>query len=174
MPRKMKVVISHHEKVIADTLAMILRQSNIEAKSVYANSEAIELILTTKPDLAILCIVPLYDDFNGVWAAVAVRALVPSCHIMLIPGGSGDWVIGPLTLASERGYDFELMPEPVHPQDLLDLLRARAGEDIEPIAFQRAVEVPWTAPQQEVTPYPAASKRSGLLRKFANRFTRGR
>lgn len=174
MPRKMKVVITHHEKVIADTLAMILRQSNVEATAVYANSAAIELILSTNPDLVILCIVPFYDEFNGVWAAVAIRGLVPSCHIMLIPGGSGDWVTGPLTLASERGYDFELMPEPVHPQVLIDMLRARAGEDIEPIAFQRAAELSWTAPKQEVSPYPPASKRSGLLRKFASRFTRGK
>ncbi|WP_109484560.1 hypothetical protein [Occallatibacter savannae] len=174
MPRKMKVVITHHEKVIADTLATILRQSNVDATAFYANSAAIEPILSIKPDIAILCIVPLYDEFNGVWAAVAVRGLVPSCHIMLIPGGSGDWVIGPLTLASERGYEFEIIPEPVHPQELLDMLRARAGEDIEPIGSQRPAAASWAAPQQESSPYPVASKRSGLLRKFASRFTRGK
>jgi len=175
MPRKLKVVITHHEKCIVDTFAMILRQSNVDVTTAYANIEALELILSTKPDIAIICIVPHYDDFNGVYAAIVVRALVPHCQIVLVPGGSGTWVTGPLTLASEQGYNFQLMHEPIHPQEVLNMLRERAGEDIEPIAFQQlASACAQTAPAHESSPYPVFSKRNALLRKFASRFTRNK
>jgi hypothetical protein len=75
MPRRLKVVIAHHEKVSADTFAMILQQSNADAIAAYSNVSGLEVVLSTNPDLAILCIVLAYPgDLNGVYAAVVVRA----------------------------------------------------------------------------------------------------
>lgn len=134
MARRLKVVVAHHEKVIADTLCMVLNQSNVDATAAYSGVSGVELVLASQPDVAILCIVPAhYDDLNGVYAAVAVRELVPSCRVMLSPGGSGDWVINPLTFAQERGYEFELISEPVHPDELLRIVGESTGGDIEPI-----------------------------------------
>jgi hypothetical protein len=88
MPRRLKVVNLHHEKVVADTLATILRQCNADATATYSNVSGLEVVLSTNPDLAILCIVPAYhDDLNGVYAAVVVRGLMPACCIRLCPGG---------------------------------------------------------------------------------------
>src|ERR1700760_1229075 len=68
MPRKLKIVVAHHEKVIADTLVIILRQSNADAVAAYSGTSALDAVLTTDPDLAILCIVPAFrDDLNGVY-----------------------------------------------------------------------------------------------------------
>jgi two-component SAPR family response regulator len=134
MPRKLKVVVAHHEKLIVDTVVMILKQVNVDAIAAHSGVSALELVLSTSPDVAILCIVPSsLDDLNGVYAAVVVRALMPACRILLFPGGSGSWVVDPLTLARTRGYQFELIPEPIHPDDLFALLEKQTAGDIEPI-----------------------------------------
>jgi hypothetical protein len=135
MPRKLKVVIAHHEKAIADAFGKaILPQCNVDAKTAYSGVSGLELVLSTNPDVAILCIVPAYHgDLNGVFAAVVVRALMPACRVMLFPGGSGTWVTEPLLLAKARSYEFELLPEPIQPQGLLELLTKLTGGDIEPI-----------------------------------------
>jgi hypothetical protein len=70
---------------------------------------------------------------SGVYAAVVVRTLMPDCHIVLVPDGSGGWVDNPLNLALSRGIEFELIPEPVHPDELFGLLTSHTGRDIEPI-----------------------------------------
>jgi hypothetical protein len=134
MSRKLKVVVAHHEKVIADTLAIVLRQSNVEVATAYTGVSGLELVLSTNPDVAILCIVPTYDgDLNGVYAAVVVRALMPACRLLLYPGGSGSWVVEPLKTAEARGYEFELLMETTHPTEIFRLLGEQTGGDIEPI-----------------------------------------
>jgi len=84
--------------------------------------------------------VPAYlGDLNGVYAAVVVRALLPACCILLCPGGSGTWVNEPLARAKARGYEFELLPEPIHPEELFDVVTELTGGDFEPI---RKLSVP--------------------------------
>jgi CheY-like chemotaxis protein len=53
MPRKLNVVIAHHEKVMADTLAMVLKQANVDAAAAYSGIDALELVLSTHPDVAV-------------------------------------------------------------------------------------------------------------------------
>ena len=66
MSRRLKVVVAHHEKVIADTLCIVLNQSNVDATSAYSGVSGVELVLATQPDVAILCIVPGHYDAT-VW-----------------------------------------------------------------------------------------------------------
>ena len=133
MPRKLKVVVAHHEPVLADTLTKILTINDVEVVAAYSGVSGLELALSTNPDVAILCIVPAgYSDLNGVYAAVVVRALMPTCKIALVPGGSGGWVTEPLTLATSRGYDFDVWLEPIYNQ-LIERLSHFTGGDIEPI-----------------------------------------
>lgn len=134
MPRKLKAVIAHHEKIIADTLCKILQLHNMDAAAAYSGLSGLEAVLSTNPDLAILCIVPAGPhDLNGVYAAVVVRALMPTCRVVLFPGGSGNWVVEPLELAKARGYEFEVLPEPIPPKELLEIISELTGGDIEPI-----------------------------------------
>ncbi len=134
VPRKLRIVVTHHEKVIAGTLCKILHARNVDATAAYSGVSALETVFSKNPDLAILCIVPAHPgDLNGVFAAVAVRALMPACRILLCPGGSGLWVDEPLALAKARGYEFELLPEPIHPETVFELLGKLTGGDIEPI-----------------------------------------
>ena len=174
MSRRLKVVVAHHEKVIADTLCIVLNQSNVDATSAYSGVSGVELVLATQPDVAILCIVPAhYDDLNGVYAAVAVRGLLPSCRVILSPGGSGAWVENPLDLAQKRGYEFELICEPIHPQELLRILGESTGGEIEPIRStpgRRGPERAKTGMELYDPPHYVPDHRSALRKFFSKLF----
>jgi hypothetical protein len=174
MPRKLNVVIAHHEKPIADILVMVLKQSSVDAAAAYSGVDALKLVLSTHPDVAILCIVPAYDgDLNGVYAAIVVRALEPDCHIVLLPGGSGGWVIDPLNLALSRGIEFELTPEPVHPDVLFALLTPHTGGDIESIRLKtRAGETDGDATRAHVRDFAPTQPKwtlGPIFKKFTGR-----
>jgi CheY-like chemotaxis protein len=116
---KPKVLVADDEKVIADTLAMILNQSGFDAHAVYSGEKALELAPTLQPDMLITDVVML--DLNGIDAASRIRALLPSIKILLFSGQASTADL--LEKAHAQGYDFEILAKPVHPQDLLSKLR---------------------------------------------------
>ena len=65
---KPKVLVADDERVIADTLAMILNQSGFEARAVYSGERALELAATLKPDMLISDVI--MADLNGIDAAM--------------------------------------------------------------------------------------------------------
>jgi len=48
-----KVLVADDERVIADTLSMILNQSGFEARAVYSGEKALELAASFVPDMLI-------------------------------------------------------------------------------------------------------------------------
>ena len=51
---KPKVLVVDDERVIADTLAMILNQSGFQARAVYSGEAALETASTYEPDMLIV------------------------------------------------------------------------------------------------------------------------
>ena len=117
---KPKVLVVDDERVIADTLAMILNQSGFEAQPVYSGEKAVELAATFQPAMLISDVI--MADLNGIDAAIRVRALLPSIKILLFSGQAATADL--LEKARAQGYEFEILAKPVHPQDLLNKLRA--------------------------------------------------
>ena len=117
---KPKVLVADDERVIADTLAMILNQSGFDAKAVYSGEKALELVATFEPDMLISDVI--MADLNGIDAAIQVRALLPKIKILLFSGQAATADL--LEKARTQGYEFEILAKPVHPQDLLTKLRA--------------------------------------------------
>ena len=117
---KPKVLVADDERVIADTLAMILNQSGFEARAVYSGERALELAATLKPDMLISDVI--MADLNGIDAAIRIRALLPQIKILLFSGQAATADL--LEKARDRGYEFEILAKPVHPQDLLTRLRS--------------------------------------------------
>ncbi len=116
---KPKVLVADDEKVIADTLAMILNQSGFEARAVYSGEKALELASAFKPDMLISDVI--MAGLNGIDAAIRVRTLLPAIKILLFSGQAATADL--LEKAREQGYEFEILAKPVHPQDLLTKLR---------------------------------------------------
>jgi CheY-like chemotaxis protein len=117
---KPKVLVVDDERVIADTLAMILNQSGFDARAVYSGEKAVELASTFAPDMLITDVI--MADLNGIDAAIMIRSLLPKIKILLFSGQAATADL--LEKARAKGYEFEILAKPVHPQDLLSRLQA--------------------------------------------------
>ena len=116
---KPKVLVVDDERVIADTLAIILNQNGFTATAVYSGMGAIEKARSERPDLIISDVI--MEDMNGIDAAINIRKFLPSCKILLFSGQAATADL--LENARARGHQFEILAKPVHPQDLLAKLR---------------------------------------------------
>jgi len=116
---KPKVLVADDEPVIADTLAMILNQSGFEARAVYSGERALELAGTFKPEMLISDVI--MGGLNGIDAAIRIQALLPGMKVLLFSGQAATADL--LEKARAKGYEFEILAKPVHPQDLLRKLR---------------------------------------------------
>jgi CheY-like chemotaxis protein len=117
---KPKVLVVDDERVIADTLAMILNQSGFDARAVYSGEKAVELASTFAPNMLITDVI--MADLNGIDAAIMIRALLPNIKILLFSGQAATADL--LEKARAKGYEFEILAKPVHPQDLLSRLQS--------------------------------------------------
>src|SRR5215467_1888216 len=116
---KPRVLVVDDERVIADTLAIILNQSGFNASAVYTGMAAVERAKEDKPDLIISDVI--MPDMNGIEAAIRIRQLLPGCKILLFSGQAATADL--LEKARAQGHEFEILAKPVHPQDLLAKLR---------------------------------------------------
>jgi CheY-like chemotaxis protein len=107
------------EHVIADTLATILNRAGFNASAAYTGSQAVERARAEKPDLIISDV--MMPDMNGIEAAILIREFLPGCKVLLFSGQAATADL--LENARARGYEFEILAKPVHPQDLLAKLR---------------------------------------------------
>ena len=116
---KRRVIVADDEHVIADTLAYILNKAGFDATAVYTGVEAVKLAQDFKPDLLITDV--MMPDMNGIEAAINIRGLLPACKVLLFSGQAATADL--LEEARRRGYQFEILSKPVHPQDLIAKLR---------------------------------------------------
>lgn len=116
---KPKVLVADDERVIADTLAMILNQSGFDARAVYSGEKALEVAPEFQPNMLISDVI--MADLNGIDAAIRIRELLPAIKILLFSGQAATADL--LEKARTEGYEFEILAKPVHPQDLLNRLR---------------------------------------------------
>ena len=114
-----KVLIADDEKLIADTLAMILNQGGFEARAVYTCEKALELAPAFQPDLLVSDV--LMAGLNGVDAAVKMRSILPDIRVFLLSGQTATAEMIAKSDASHFG--FEILVKPVHPRELLSRLQ---------------------------------------------------
>jgi len=118
-PSKRKVLVADDEQVIANTLAIILNQAGFEARAVYSGEAAIEALDSFQPDMLITDVI--MTGITGIDAAIATRARLPRCKVLLFSGQAA--TSGLLDQARRQGHEFEVLAKPVHPTDLLAKLR---------------------------------------------------
>jgi DNA-binding response OmpR family regulator len=116
---KPRILVAVDERVIADSLAMILNQSGFDARAVYSSEVAVELAVAFKPEMLISDVV--MAGLSGIEAAIRIRALFPQVKILLFSGQAATADL--LEKARAQGHEFEMLSKPVHPQDLLARLR---------------------------------------------------
>lgn len=113
------VLVVDDERLIADTMAEILKRSGFHAHCAYDGHSALELAIQFNPDYVLTDIV--MPRMNGVQLAIAVRKALPTTQILLLSGQAGVTEI--LERGRKEGYSFELIAKPVHPEKLLQRLK---------------------------------------------------
>ena len=75
--------------------------------------------MRTRPDIVLTDVV--MGLMSGVVAGMMIRRSLPECRVILTSGQAG---IEPLLHTAEsKGHVFELLPKPIHPEQLLEYLK---------------------------------------------------
>jgi DNA-binding NtrC family response regulator len=113
------VFIVDDEKTIAETLAVILGMSGFAAHSFSDPREALKAAGGEIPDLLLSDV--MMPELTGVDLAIAVQQSCPKCKVLLFSGQADTADL--LSKAREQGHNFHLLAKPIHPSDLLRLIR---------------------------------------------------
>lgn len=109
-----RIVIADDERIIADTLAMILNTQGFYAVPAYSGETAVELARALKPDVLISDL--LMGDLSGVDAALEIVEMLPACRVLFITAQA---TLPDTAVFRTQGRDFELLQKPFRPEDLL-------------------------------------------------------
>jgi len=109
------VLIVDDEKVIADTLSIILSNSGFSTMTAYDGITALELARAVTPDLLITDVV--MPGMTGVELAIIVKQTIPGCKVLLFSGQAA--TVDLLEKARHDGHDFTTLTKPIHPTDML-------------------------------------------------------
>jgi DNA-binding NtrC family response regulator len=116
------------EKVIAETLAMILMQAGFRARAFEDPNLALAAAAKgPPPDLLISDVV--MPGMSGIQLAIQFRQIYPHCKVLLFSGQAAS--VDLLESAKREGHDFEVLLKPVHPSDLLAKLRGTYSHSAE-------------------------------------------
>lgn len=117
--RPTTVLIADDEPVIADTLRTILRLNGFEAVATSSGQQAVDAASECHPDIFLTDVV--MPDIDGLEAAIKVCAMNPFCRVLLL---SAVAEIRDLEFeARKAGHSFEVIEKPIHPTDLVQILR---------------------------------------------------
>lgn len=114
-----RVLVVDDEVLIADTIVLILNRNGFQATAVYGGREAVEAARTLQPQTVLSDVAMPHLD--GVEAAIAIRGHCPTARIVLFSGQAATPEV--LARARSLGHNFELLPKPIHPLELLKRLQ---------------------------------------------------
>jgi DNA-binding response OmpR family regulator len=119
-----RVLVVDDERIIADSLAMILNRSGFAARAAYNGNAAVIQALQWRPAALISDVV--LPGMSGIETATTILQFVPECHILLF---SGHGTLDRMQQVGDRSL--EILPKPVHPREVLGRLNAfRAGQRV--------------------------------------------
>lgn len=116
-----RIYIVDDEWIIAQSLASILALEGYHTQAFHNPGQALVRSMECPPDVLIADV--MMPGMTGVELAVSLRRAGHEERILLFSGQSGAEEL--LAGARLHGYDFELLEKPVHPAELLLLLRNR-------------------------------------------------
>lgn len=121
-PARTRVLVVDDQALIADSLALILREEGFDAIAAYNGWDALKAVPHFHPDWLISDV--LMPNMNGVQLAITFRQQYPKVAILLFSGQAGISEI--LQDGHRRGYQFELIAKPIHPLKLVERLKGNS------------------------------------------------
>jgi DNA-binding NtrC family response regulator len=123
--RKRVIYVVDDERIIAETIAMILIQAGFDASFFQDPKAALAAAgSVSKPDLLISDVV--MPHMSGIELALRFREAAPRCRVLLFSGHVATTNL--LAIAREQGHEFDILTKPVHPSDLLAKVREYSQE----------------------------------------------
>jgi CheY-like chemotaxis protein len=120
MRSKVRVLIADDNRLVADTIAMVLQGSGFESVVQYGGEEALDAARTAHFDILVTDV--MMDPVNGVQTAIAFKQIHPEAKVVLV---SGNERAAELLLDAVRiGYEFPVLAKPFHPHELLAEINA--------------------------------------------------
>ena len=110
-----RVLVMDNERIVADTLAAILRNAGYEVCACFDELNALAYCESFRPDVMITDVV--MPGINGIQTAIQVRQRYPACKILLFAGHAAS--AGLLEEARRNGFEFETLQKASHPSVLL-------------------------------------------------------
>ncbi|MEI9981644.1 MAG: response regulator [Edaphobacter sp.] len=135
------ILVADDEKVIADTLSIILSKSGFDTFTAYDGTSALTLALEITPDLLISDVV--MPGMSGIDLAIAVSGCLPQCKVLLFSGQAA--TVDLLEQARLSGHDFTTLAKPIHPTDMLRRISeclSLCGTNSEPSAMSMEERTP--------------------------------
>lgn len=119
LPARPRVLVADDQRIMSDTLAMILNQNGYDATPVYGGREAVEKARRWSPDLFLSDL--NMPEVSGIQAAIEICAMCPKCRVLLFSGEPGGRIL--VQGASFDGHKCEFLEKPIPPIDLLNRIR---------------------------------------------------
>ena len=116
---KPTILVVDDQEIIADTTAEILNRFGFRAVRTYDAQTALQIAAKLKPDFLLTDVsMPI---MNGVELAIVISKLLPATKILLFSGQAG--VSDIVREGEEKGYVFDVVAKPIHPEKLMEHLR---------------------------------------------------
>jgi CheY-like chemotaxis protein len=119
--RESVVLVVDDERVIADTLSLILSQSGYNVLTAYDGKTALEIARSVPPALLITDVV--MPGMTGIELAIMLVEVIPDCKVLLFSGQAA--TVDLLAAARDIGHEFAILTKPVHPTDMLRRVKER-------------------------------------------------
>lgn len=113
--RESVVLVVDDERIIADTLSLILSKSGYRVLTAYDGKAALELARAVPPALLITDVV--MPGMTGIELAIMLVEVLPDCKVLLFSGQAA--TVDLLAAARDMGHEFTILTKPVHPTDML-------------------------------------------------------
>ena len=109
------VLIVDDEKVIADTLSIILTHAGFITMTAYDGANALRMANSVAPALLISDVV--MPGISGVELAIMLTQSLPNLKVLLFSGQAS--TVDLLEKARRSGHNFTALTKPIHPTDML-------------------------------------------------------
>jgi CheY-like chemotaxis protein len=114
------ILVVDDERSVADTMTEILDRAGYRSYKAYGASEALDRLHELRPALLITDV--MMPGMDGVELARKAARLYPGIRIFLISGHAGMEIEG-----SVQEPRFDLLPKPIPPEELLQLVGSVLG-----------------------------------------------
>ena len=111
-----RILVVDDDRILADSLALILRGRGFESRSVYSGEDAAQAALEWTPDAVIADVV--MGKMDGVTLAIYLAQTLPACKVLLMSGNAATEQL--LDHSKELGHEFPILAKPFPPDSIFE------------------------------------------------------